>query len=484
MKDLETLEVVPDPASLMESMRSVGYSVESAIADIVDNSLSAGAQNIHVQYDASIEPFVAILDDGLGMEAPALTNAMRHGSTNPTEKRQTSDLGRFGLGLKTASLSQCRRLTVISKRNGGISARRWDLDVVRDLGAWRVVVPHNDDLTGLPLFQRLAVQESGTLVIWQCLDRMTAGARDPVLEMTTKMAPLYEHLALVFHRFWKREGDSPAVAITLNGLRLPKRDPFLGDNSHRQMLEGQMISHERGKVRVSPFVLPPIGSLSAEEIDTAGGNEGLRGTQGFYVYRGRRLVIWGTWFRLVPKQEFYKLTRVMVDIPNSFDELWSLDIKKSAAYPPDVIRDRLKQLIPHFAEKSKRAIQYNGRKEKALSHTPLWERVEPRHGSFTYQINTNHPLVVAMTSGESVSSVQLQMLLDALSTSLPYESIYADMCGDHRDAANDVDLDELIRIARTLRALTGFDLGSVLGIDPLVRFPSLHQAIAEGIENV
>lgn len=484
MKDLETLEVVPDPASLIESMRSVGYSVESAIADIVDNSLSAGALNIQVQYDASTDPFVAILDDGIGMDAPALTNAMRHGSTNPTDRRQESDLGRFGLGLKTASLSQCRKLTVISKKDGVISARCWDLDVVRDLAAWRVVVPRDDELPALPMFLRLAALDSGTLIIWQDLDRMTAGAQDAVMEMTTRMAPLYEHLALVFHRFWKKEGSHPAVAISLNGLRLPKRDPFLGDNSHRQALEGQTIFHDRGKVDVSPFVLPPISSLSVDEIAIAGGSEGLRGTQGFYVYRGRRLVIWGTWFRLVPKHEFYKLTRVMVDIPNSFDELWCLDIKKSAAYPPDVIRNRLKRLIPHFAEKSKRAIQYNGRKDKAISHTPLWERIEPRHGSFMYRVNASHPLLEALNGGDSTSTVRLQMFLDALSASLPYEAIYADMCGDSRDSTSDVDLEELIRIARTLRDLTSLDVKSVLGIDPLVRFPSLHPAITEGLESV
>lgn len=484
MKDFETLLVVPDPVSLMESMRAVGYSVESAIADIVDNSLSACAHRIDVQYDATSSPYVAILDDGTGMEASELTDAMRHGSTNPTDARRSSDLGRFGLGLKTASLSQARKLTVVSKKNGVVSARRWDLDVVREMSAWRVVVPGDADLSLLPMYRNLLEQASGTLVIWQDLDRLTAGATDAGKEMTTRMAPLYEHLALVFHRFSKPEGEHPAVAISLNGLRLPTRDPFLGANSHRQALEGQTISHPKGTVTVAPFILPPVGSLTPEEIETAGGSEGLRGTQGFYVYRGRRLVIWGTWFRLVPKQEFYKLTRVRVDIPNSFDELWALDIKKSAAYPPDVIRERLRQLIPHFAEKSRKAIQYAGRKKPGMGVIPLWERVEPSHGRYSYQINASHPLVEALLTENSDLSRDVLLLMKSLSAGLPYEAIYADMCNDRRSPMAAEELEELVRIAVALIDVTGRDIDSVLQIDPLARYTHVHHILKERVENV
>jgi len=139
--EMETLEVIPDPVSLMESMRAVGYSTEAAIADLIDNSLSADAKAIHVQYDASDSPYVAILDNGVGMDSDELTAAMRHGSSNPADHRDASDLGRFGLGLKTASLSQCRKLTVITRKDGYTSARRWDLDVVQQTGKWLVVVP-------------------------------------------------------------------------------------------------------------------------------------------------------------------------------------------------------------------------------------------------------------------------------------------------------------------------------------------------------
>jgi len=193
---METLEVIPDPVSLMESMRAVGYSAEAAIADLIDNSLSADAKAIHVQYDASDSPYVAILDEGVGMDPDELTAEMRLGSSNPADHRDASDLGRFGLGLKTASLSQCRKLTVISKKNGYTSARRWDLDVVQEAGKWLVVVPPAAELETMPLYRRIEAASSGTLVVWQDLDRLTAGAANPQREMTIKMAPLLSARAI------------------------------------------------------------------------------------------------------------------------------------------------------------------------------------------------------------------------------------------------------------------------------------------------
>jgi len=480
---IETLEVVPHPVSLIESMRAVGYSVEAAIADIIDNSLSAAATAIHVKYDASEAPFVAVLDDGHGMKPNELTDAMRHGSRNPSDHRAVNDLGRFGLGMKTASLSQCRKLTVISKKAGIISARRWDLDVVQQTGKWLVVVPKPADLAHLPMYGKLEEQTSGTLVIWQDLDRLTAGSGDPQNEMTAKMAALFEHLALVFHRFTQKEDAHPAVVITVNGLQLPPRDPFLGTNAYRQELEGQTITSERGKVQVSPYVLPPICNLSAPEIETAGGREGLRGTQGFYVYRSRRLVIWGTWFRLVPKEEFYKLTRVRVDIPNTYDDLWALDIKKSVAYPPDPIRSRLKQLIPHFANTSKRAITYRGRRTNNGPYVPLWNRIEPRHGTFRYEPNAEHPLIQKLSEilGDAEQR-HLQMILDFLGTAIPYEGIYADMCGDSRGNEKEESIKELITMAESLLEVTGLPVSRILEIDPICRYPEFHEAIKGGLE--
>src|SRR5690606_29482830 len=125
------------------------------------------ARTVQVQYDAAAgSPFLAILDDGSGMAPDELTHAMRHGSSSPTDQRGATDLGRFGLGLKTASLSQCRKLTVVSSKGGVLSARCWDLDMVRQTGRWLVVVPDDSAIEALPLIKRLRAQDSGTLVVW------------------------------------------------------------------------------------------------------------------------------------------------------------------------------------------------------------------------------------------------------------------------------------------------------------------------------
>lgn len=476
---LELLDVIPDPTSLIESMRAVGYTVESAIADLVDNSISADARLIQIQYDAnSSSPYIAILDDGHGMAPDQLTEAMRHGSTNPTVERSANDLGRFGLGLKTASLSQCRKLTVISKRDGVVSARRWDLDVVEDVGQWVVVVPAASELASMPLYGRLQSQDSGTLVIWQDLDRLMAGSANPQTEMTTRLSPLMEHLALVFHRFTRVEGSHKAIRIILNGLPVPERDPFLASNCFRQPLEGQTIRHEKGVVSIQPFILPPVSKLKPEEIELAGGREGLKGTQGFYVYRNRRLVIWGTWFRLVPKQEFYKLTRIQVDIPNTFDELWALDIKKSAAYPPDVIRNRLRSLIDHFAGTSKTTITYRGRKTNGQTYTPAWNRIEPERGAFRYEINPDHALMVRLADLlDEQGKRLLQSTLSLLAESLPLEAIYADMCGDQRPTSKEAYAD-LLALAKDIREICpNMDVEKLLLLDPFIRHEDLHEQL-------
>ena len=474
----KTIEVLPDPVSLIESMRAIGYTPETALADILDNSISASATSVQIEYDGTGEPFVAVLDDGHGMNAAELTKAMRHGSHNPIDARSAQDLGRFGLGLKTASLSQCRRLTVVSKQENKVSVRCWDLDVVRIENRWVVVVPSMRECKKLPLYQTLLDKESGTLVVWQELDRLMSGSQDPAAEMTARMADLHRHLSFVFHRYTQREGSSLPVAIAINGLALKSIDPFLKDSSFTQPLEGQAICVNGELIGVQPYVLPHMNHLTQDETESAGGREGLRGRQGFYVYRNRRLVIWGTWFRLVPKEEFYKLTRVQVDIPNTLDHLWSLDIKKSAAYPPDVIRNRLRELIPHFAGASRKTVSFPGRRQKyPVGFEPLWTRVEPSRGSFRYELNPDHAVIRRLADCLDTSAQNtLQHILELVASALPMESIYADMCGDRRAEREDA-FAEASTMTKRIMEITGLSLENVLALDPVASFPHYHDQL-------
>lgn len=460
-------------------MRAIGYTTETAVADLVDNSISANASAIRIEYDASSEPFVAILDNGHGMDAAELTNAMRHGSRNPVDVRSSHDLGRFGLGLKTASLSQCRKLTVVSKQGDEIHARCWDLDFVQIENRWVVVVPSAKERKKLPMYDELLAQKSGTLVVWQSLDKLMSGSANPVEEMKSRMSELYSHLSFVFHRFTRKEGSSPAIDIIINGLKLKSLDPFLKDNSFSQPLEGQEIRIGHETVAVQPYVLPHMSHLTGDQIDIAGGREGLRSNQGFYIYRNRRLVIWGTWFRLVPKEECFKLTRVQVDIPNSLDHLWSLDIKKSAAYPPGIIRNRLRDLIPHFANSSRTTITYPGRKQKhKAGFHPLWERIEPSHGTFRYQLNPDHPVIRLLSDNlDTDAQKALGHILELIAAALPFESIYSDMCSDKRSGAPDSQLAEILALAAKIMDVTKLKLDVVLALDPIGRFPQYHDIL-------
>ena len=162
---MREMSLPPLAASLMESMRSVGYSLESALADLIDNSISANAGQVEIQFRPFDDPYIAILDDGRGMSPAELDIAMQYGSRSPLDARDEKDLGRYGLGLKTASLSQCRRLTVITARDGVLSARCWDMDVVAERAAWIVLIPEGAELKKLPHVDELQQRNHGTIVL-------------------------------------------------------------------------------------------------------------------------------------------------------------------------------------------------------------------------------------------------------------------------------------------------------------------------------
>jgi hypothetical protein len=295
--------------------------------------------------------------------------------------------------------------------------------------------------------------------------------------MTLKFQALESHLSLVFHRFTQKEGGSDPILIKLNSRLIPKRDPFLKSHTYGQPLEGQSIRHERGTVTITPYTLPPISHLTPEEIATAGGLDGLKNSQGYYIYRARRLVIWGTWFRLVPREEFYKLSRIQVDIPNSFDDLWSLDIKKSTAFPPDLIRNRLKEITPHFAIRSKETVTYRGKKSSINKSKPVWVRFEPQNNSFQYLLNRDHPVFVAATGNlEPAAQKILAMYLQMVEKSIPIDAIYADMCSDHSER-HEATLEECRDITKLLLEIPSLNITSVLAMEPLCLYPQYHKQL-------
>jgi len=422
----------PDAASLMESMRSIGYSLDSALADLLDNSISANASQIDIEFRPSEDAYLAIIDDGEGMSSAELERAMRHGSQNPLTARGDTDLGRYGLGLKTASLSQCRCFTVVSKNDGVISACRWDLDVVAVRHSWTLLILDESDIAQLPHIEELMQRTAGTIVLWQRLDRLNAGESSFERAMGEKMFAAGEHLSLVFHRYITGEPGLKKVKISINKNPLDPVDPFLLAHRATQRMDEDVFKVEQSKVSIKPFILPHISKLSPEEMKTAGGREGLRSQQGFYIYRRARLIIWGTWFRLARKDELSKLARVRVDIPNSLDHLWTLDIKKSAAHPPEAVRNNLSRTVERITGSSSRTIAFRGRTTPANDATPVWVEVKDRDG-VRYDINRSHPAISGwMQSCRDSGIAGGDAVLKIIEASFPADGLYSNMAADKR----------------------------------------------------
>jgi len=488
---VQRIKLPPRAPALVESIRSIGYTPETAVADILDNSVSAGAARIVIRFSPFDDPYIAILDDGIGMDSDQLTAAMRHGGLSPRADRSKDDLGRFGLGLKTASLSQCRSLTVISSLGGCISARRWDIDVIIEEEDWVLLDLDKDDLADTPLLTELCDQPSGTLVVWTNLDRIIGDDTSVSRALGRKMDTVRDHLRLVFHRYLVGESPLRKLQIELNGNLLTPLDPFLSMNPATTILPDQPIRVDGQVIQVKPYILPHFSKLSSDDLREVGPLEGMRNQQGFYVYRNRRLIVWGTWFRLLPQEELAKLARVRVDIPNTLDHLWTLDIKKSSAFPPESVRQALKQIVERIAGTSRRVITFRGEKHASRDTISIWDRLEIREG-VSYKINRDHPLVQSLAaSRHSFTYHFLDILLTTLESTIPINAIYADMAADRKlDCISDEMRNALWELAQGLVAVAastqeGKDriLNKILFMEPFSLYPEATLTIVEALRN-
>ena len=421
--------VEPRADILVESTRSIGYTFESALADIIDNSIGNGATHIDVRF-SSIDPrYIAILDDGCGMTPDELIIAMRYGSKNVNDQRAESDLGRFGLGLKTASLSQCRKLTVISKKNNVISAASWDLDFIIEQQGWSLKVYDYDEIVNqynkaIPgILEQLNAYETGTIVIWENFDKMLEGASEPDTLFDEKISIARSHLELIYHNFLDKTSKSP-IEIRFNYLPLAAKDPFLTKHPGTQPLSEEYINLEGHNIKVKPYILPYINKLSPSDIELLGTLDDLRNKQGIYVYRNNRLIIWGTWFRLDTKNELNKLARIRVDIPNSLDHIWDIDIKKSTASLPNSIKQNLKFIVIRAIGSSERVYIHQGNKLINDEYDHVWELRKTKEETF---FKINKELLIYKAFLESLSAEQAKQfkaLIKLMEATVPFKYAY------------------------------------------------------------
>ncbi len=396
------LQLPPRPPDIAKSLRGLGYSPQTAIADLIDNSIAAGAAAVRIGFlwDAAA-PKIKILDNGTGMSGPELLEAMRLGR-DPGAVRSKSDLGRFGLGLKTASLSQAKSLTVCAKQAAGeVAVARWDIDHIEAAGEWELQVDHSAEAA--PVVAELAAQASGTLVLWEKLDRLleaSGGSIDGFLQVADGVG---QHLGMVFHRFL----SSGRLTISINGDPVTPWDPFMADHPDCRRSGPETIEDgkRRHSVMFTGYVLPPEPRLTRDEFDGGAGPLGWIAQQGFYVYRQDRLIFGGGWLGLGRAGHPWKadrnhsLARISLDITNASDLEWSIDLLKSQAIAPATFRAHLLHLAQEMRRRAKSAFRVfagpaNGPLRKSDDgDTPIWL---PKGDGAAAQlrINRRHPLVI------------------------------------------------------------------------------------------
>ena len=442
-------EVAPDASAMIESMRAYGYTLPTAIADLIDNSIAAGCTTVWLDsWWSGEKSWISITDDGQGMSEDELRNAMRLGSRNPRDERAPSDLGRFGLGLKTASLSQCRRLTVFTRADGGDThIRRWDLDHLAQshVSGWQLLrTRHPDSVASLERFESL---HEGTTVLWEELDRIVhdAGVDDERLRshFLKSIDDVEQHLAMVFHRYLGRRRTG--LRILVNDHEVSAWDPFAENHPATTPTPDEMVylpGHAQ-PISVKGYVLPHKDKLGPEGHKKASGPAGWNAQQGFYLYRNERLIVAGSWLGLGgrrpwTKEEHYKLARIQLDIPNSMDHLWHLDVKKSHATPPPQIRERLRGLAQKVRQDARGVFAHRGRygkRTKKRDYARPW-KPRKRAGRMVYSIDREHPLVAAVLSAADTSlSKPLDAMLRIIEETVPIEQIWLDAAEHPDDAA-------------------------------------------------
>lgn len=424
---MEKRSLPPRASSLSESMRDIGYSPEAAIADIIDNSITAMASSVEIWFDFDTpKPELGIIDNGKGMNRDELINAMRHGSQHPRNRRDDGDLGRFGLGMKTASFSQCRELTVVSRKNGKYSGAVWDLDVVSEDDEWTLGILDDAEIHELPYANQLT--GDGTLVLWRKLDRLCDGEttnanQDALFE---KMEAVDKHLALVFHCFLAAEIRQKKLEISINGSQVKPFDPFCLKHKATQLLQKEIVRIDGHAITIQPYILPHHSKLSPQEHDYYRNRSEFVSNQGVYIYRNNRLMAWGNWFGLASKGESTKLARVRIDFSNALDEYWTIDIKKSRATPPRQVKDTLRQIINRIAEQSTRVHTGRGRRLFEDVAEPFWVRYA-EHSGIRYSLNREHPVLKAFEGSLDEAKQKLFLaVLGIVEKSIPVEAIYSD----------------------------------------------------------
>lgn len=425
----------PSADLFIQSMRHMGYNLNTAVADIIDNSIAAGAKNIDIFFMPSKKPSLMIVDDGNGMTTEKLHEALTFAYMSPLDFRPHDDLGRFGLGLKTASLSQAKKLTVVTSVNSSISCAQWDVDYIVKTKQWLLKILDVSDIEGLTESLLEKITPHGTIVIWNEIDKLGAVEEGDRLGINGALVDLKEHLSLIYHKYLSESFTDNPISLRLNNNDIHPFDPFLSDNLYTVHQPIEKISLGESSVTVQTHILPHYSKLSKPEEKLLREKSNLLENQGLYIYRNNRLVVWGSWFGLSRKSETTKLARVEINFDNTTDHLWDIDIKKSTVNLPRVVIERLKEVIERIKDSSGRVVKSRVQKKRFNDDRP-WHRVKSRD-SVLYKVNREYTAYHEFEKQLNAEQKRaFSVIIDIIESSLPVHSIYSDIAGRPKSITN------------------------------------------------
>jgi len=434
--DLSAFEESPPSSSFIESVRSFGYTFNSAIADLIDNSITANASKIyvHVEFNSG-EPWVTILDNGDGMDENNLKKNMIIGSRL---QRDEQDLGRFGVGLKTASFAMARQLNVFSKtENTPLAFRSWDLDVVEKTGKWLIGKKQPNWYNKFPK----QLVQTGTLIIWQKCDNImkSTGSLKSVQQIGLD---LIDHLGVVFCRFIEQK----RIYLTVNGSVVKPWNPI---HKRSRSLSVQTILG----ANITPYILPHHSRFkNREEYEETAGINGWTAQQGFYVYRNDRLIVNGGWlgFKKMKNDNHTTLARIILDINNKEDAAWEIDIRKSRASVPAAARKSIEGIAKHVRKEAENLARFKSKStsREVTTNIFVWRSVKAIDGEMTFIINKDHPVLKKIQEYFLGNIADFDRFLKLLEKSLPTAAIQIEKNKNETVGDSEFTLDEVLELAK------------------------------------
>lgn len=414
MSEIKEIELQPDPVRAIESLRDTGYSFNTAIADIVDNSIAANAKtviiDVKLEPTQDIRPIVTIADDGCGMDQAGLENAMRYGSKARTDP---NSLGKFGLGLKTASTAFCRKLSVISRGTEDTLVRKmqWDLDHVARTGKW-IVQGMSATADEIEILDAAANSGTGTLVMWENVDRLLQKSYEKRRYAEGAIARLCDglrfHLGAVFQRFIDaRFNNVQNVKIILNGNEVEAWDPFCIGNPNTDVLtqnKATKVQTPSGEayVKLMAYAIP-----RRESFSTPAERERARistDTLGIYVYRENRLIHYGDWLGMFKVEPHDSLLRVEFSFDSSLDEYFNIDIKKSRVQLAEELYNFIKdKFLPPYRRAANQ--KYRQEEQRRIAQTTEQVHVEANRSIDEHAEDVEQATITVTDPGNNVVQV-------------------------------------------------------------------------------